>query len=165
MKAAVCWATERARGIVLSPCDRASGCTDGSTVLDVLRQKHPDPPVPATFLHCDVLPQLEEVEITGCHVLLSARRIQGGAGPGGCDASHWQDVLLRYGAHSSQLRDAVVALSRRLANTIVPWDQISTLVSNRLIALDKCPRVRPVGVGETHRRIVGKVVCMATHVD
>ena len=141
--------------------------TDGSTVLDMLRRKHPDPhsPVKATFLHCDVLPQLEEVEITGCHVLLSARRIQGGAGPGGCDACHWQDVLLRYGAHSSRLRDAVAALSRRLANTIVPWDQVRALVSNRLIALDKCPGLRPVGVGETLRRIVGKAVCMVTRVD
>ena len=51
LKAAICWATERARGIVLSPCDRVSGCTDGSTVLDVLHQKHLDPntPVKATL--------------------------------------------------------------------------------------------------------------------
>ena len=68
-------------------------------------------------------------------------------------------------AHSSRLRDAVAALSRRLANTIVPWDQVRALVSNRLIALDKCPGVRPVGVGETLRRIVGKAVCVATRVD
>ena len=113
MKATVCWATERARGIVLSPYDRASGYTDGSTVLDVLHLKHPDPCIPASalFHHCDVLPQFEDVEITSCHVLLSARRIQGGAGPGGCDTCYWQDVLLRYGAHSSRLRDAVAALS------------------------------------------------------
>ena len=66
LKAAVRWATERARSIVLSPCDWASGYTDGSTVLDVLRLKHPDPciPVSASFLHCDVLPQFEDVKIT-----------------------------------------------------------------------------------------------------
>ena len=109
LKAAVRWATERARGIVLSPCDWAGGYTDGSTVLDVLSLKHPYPciPVSALFLHCDVLPQFEDVEITSCHVLLSACRIQGSAGPGGRDACHWQDVLLRYGAHSSHFRDAV----------------------------------------------------------
>ena len=28
-----------------------------------------------------------------------------------------------------------------------------------------CARVHPVGVGETLRRIVGKAVCMGTHVD
>ena len=110
LKTAVRWTTERAKGIVLSPCDWAGSYTDGSTVLDVLRLKHPDPciPVSASFLCCDVLPQ---VEITSYHVLLSAHRIQGGAGPGGCDACHWQDFLLRYGAHSFHLRDAVAALS------------------------------------------------------
>ena len=38
-------------------------------------------------------------------------------------------------------------------------------MSNCLNSLDKYPRVRPVGVGETLRRIVGKAVCMATCVD
>ena len=98
-------------------------------------------------------------------MFLSARRIQGGAGPGGCDARHWQDVLLRYGAYSSCLRDTVAALSCRLANTIVPWDQVRALVSNRLIALDKYLGVRPVDVGETLRRIFGRAVYIATRVD
>ena len=59
----------------------------------------------------------------------------------------------------------LLLLSRRLANTIVPWNQVRALVSNRLIALDKCPGVRPVGVGETLRWVVGKGVCMAVRID
>ena len=86
-------------------------------------------------------------------------------GPDGCDACHWQDVLLHYGAHSSRLRDAVAALYCRLANTIVLWDEVQVLMSNRLITLDKCPGVCPVGVGETLRRIICKAVCMATRID
>ena len=88
----------------------------------------------------------EDVELTGRHILLSARRIQGGAGPGGCDACHWRDALLRYGAHIAKLRDAVAALACRMTNSITPWDELCALTSNRLIALDNCPGVRPIGI-------------------
>ena len=100
-KTVVRWETERTRGIVLSPSDLLDDSST-TTVIDILRQKHP-----AAFsdfvslLKCDHLAQLEDVEITGSHILCSARRIQGGAGPGGCDSCHWCDVLLHYGAHGA----------------------------------------------------------------
>ena len=78
------------------------------------------------------------------------------------DANHWQDVLLRYGAHSNHLCDSVAALVCHLSNTITPWDDIRALVSCRLIALDKNPGIRPIGIGETLRRIIGKTMCSLT---
>ena len=165
VKAAIRWATERTRGVVLSPSDLLDDSST-TTVMDILCQKHPPPSSDfVSLLKCDPLPQLEDVQITGSHILCSARRIQGGAGLGGCISCHWRDVLLRYGAHSARLRDAVAALSRRLANTIFPWNDIHALVSNRLIALDKCPGVRPIGIGETLRHIIGKAICSATRGD
>ena len=76
VKSAVRWATERTRGIVLSPSDMLDGST---TVMDALRQKHPGPcpPDSTTLLKSDSLPQLADVEITGGHILCAARRIQG----------------------------------------------------------------------------------------
>jgi len=53
-------------------------------------------------------------------------------------------IILCYGAHSARLRDAVAALACRLANTIMSWDDICALVSNHLIALNKCPGVQPM---------------------
>ena len=113
----------------------------------------------------DKLPFLEDSEITGSYILTIAHQLQGGAGPGGCDASHWRDVLLRYGTSSTHLHDFVAGLCRHLCNSIVPWDSIRALVASRLIALDKCLGVKPIGIGETLRRIIGKAVYLATHLD
>ena len=74
-------------------------------------------------------------------------------------------ALLCYGNHSAHLHDAVAALTRQLANTITPWSDVCALVSNRLIALDKCPGVRPIGIAETLRRVIGKAICSATCAD
>ena len=159
---AVRWLTERAsNGGVLSPLSMVD--TD-RTVLDVLKEQHPHPSVPVekAFLSCDSLPPIIDVDITAAHVEKIARQIQGGAGPGGTTAILWHDCLLRYGSHSIKLRDSMAGLARRLANTIVPWNDIRALMANRLIALDKCPGVRPIGIGEAPRRILGKIIVMAT---
>jgi len=165
VKAAVRWVTEHTRGELLMPNDTIND--SGITVLDVLHQKHPSaqPPKASSLVPWATLPLFEDVEITGSHLLFVAHHIQGGAGPGGCDAGHWKDVLLHFGAHSSRLCNVVVALTHRLLNSIVPWNDIRALVANHLIALDKCPGVCPIGIGETLRCVIGKVVCYATRVD
>ena len=57
VKAAVWWATERTRGELLMPTDVVDN-TSGTTVLDVLRQKHlrARPPKASSLVPCDVLP-------------------------------------------------------------------------------------------------------------
>ena len=172
VRAAMRWVTDQAKGCVLQPTDVTEiRCEDGSmkkvTVMEALHQKHPNPqnPFRSSLVKCAELPFLGNLDITSNHILHIAGRIQGSAGPGGLDASHWQDALLRYGAHSERLRDAVAVLTRRLANTITPWNDIRALLANRLIALDKCPGVRPIGIGETLRRIMGKAVSLVTRDD
>ena len=136
-------------------------------VIDALRSKHPDPHPPhsSTLLIASSLPLLENIEITGSHISIVARRIQGSAGPGGCDAPHWQDILCRFGSCSRRLCDAVAELTRLLANSLVDWPRFQALLSNRLIVLDKSPGVRPIRVGEMLRRIIGKAVCLVTRND
>ena len=77
----------------------------------------------------------------------------------------WQEFLLCHGAQSSRLRDAVADLACFLANRIVNWMDTCALMSSRLIALDKFPGVRPIGIGEVLWRILGKVMMLITGVD
>ena len=73
---------------------------DGSivreSVTEILKTKHsdPHPPHSSSLLSVNELPLFEDIEITGAHIYKIVFSIQGGAGPGGCDASHWNDVLL-----------------------------------------------------------------------
>ena len=76
--------------------ERASrGLLDPDTVVSTeqnhsIAVKDPEPCVPpvSALPCCDILPLLEDIEVSGAHVQAVACRIQGGAGPGGCDAAH-----------------------------------------------------------------------------
>ena len=52
-----------------------------------------------------------------------------------------------------------------MCNQILPWSKVRALVSGRLIALDKCPCVRPIGIGECLLRIFCKRVAEFTKLD
>eukprot|EP00957_Ditylum_brightwellii_P100489 7660363-Ditylum_brightwellii.AAC.1 len=74
--------------------------------------------------------------------------MQGAAGPGDVDLIAWQGWLLCFCAASCCLHKSVAAVACWLANTLPAWAAYRAIVTGRLIALDKCPGVCPVGVGE-----------------
>ena len=49
-----------------------------------------------------------------------------------------------------------------LSNGRPPWDAYQAMMSGRLIALDNQSGVRPVGVGETWRRLMAKCLLRVT---
>ena len=59
---------------------------------------------------------------------------------------------------SRALCDAIAAVGRRLCSTYVDPVGLKAFTACRLIALDKQPGVRPIGIGEVSRRIVGKAI-------
>ena len=63
------------------------------------------------------------------------------------------------------MRDLVSQLGNLIANEIISWRKIKALFSCRLIALDKQPGVRPIGIGKTLRRLLGKAVADLTGDD
>ena len=111
IRAAVRWLSGHSSGMVLPSnstikLKHPDGTVSQTTVFEVLKMKHPEPhsPSASTLLKCDSLPLRLDLEVTGAHIHY-ASRIQRSAGPSGTDANHWQDVLLRYGAHSNRLCD------------------------------------------------------------
>ena len=70
----------------------------------------------------------------------------------GCSPSFWFP--------QKRLCDAVADLIRLLANSIIDFPLIQALMANCLIALDKSPGVRSIGIGETLHRVIGKTVCL-----
>ena len=56
-------------------------------------------------------------------------------------------------------------LDNLIANEIISWLKIKALISRRLIAIDKKLEIRPIGIGETLRRLLGKAVANLTGDD
>jgi hypothetical protein len=61
-------------------------------------------------------------------------------------------------AVSANLCNAIAAVARRLSTNVLSPDSMGALLANRLIPLDKSPGIRPIGIGEVLRRIIGKTV-------
>ena len=131
----------------------------GNRVLEVLRAKHPEarPPTAASLTPYTGCPtELTPMDITDDTVMAIAGRLSGGAGPGGPDSVSLQHWLLRFGSASAELRLIVGEFIEWMSNGQPPWAAYPALMSGRLIALNKQQGIRPVGVGETWRRLMAK---------
>jgi len=82
------------------------------------------------------------------------------------DADSWKQFLCSraYGKLPLQLAEAIAGLAKRLCSEQIHPDLLTEFTSCRLIPLDKgadkdgMPGIRPIGIGEVLRRIVGKSV-------
>ena len=82
----------------------------------------------------------------------------GAAGPSGIDADAWRWMCTAFSEASDLLCDALAASARRLATEHVDPVTLEAYVASKLIPLDKDPGVRPIGIGEVVRRIIGKAI-------
>ena len=144
--------------------------TSRKTVMDVLEEKHPDPK-PA---YPEAL--LEEADNDSFHpaifdnltaesIRAAALHTQGAAGPSGLDALSWRRLCTAFGQKSNDLCAALAAVARRISTTFIDPSILQAYTSCRLIPLDKHPGVRPIGIGEVVRRIIGKAVMRIVKYD
>ena len=67
--------------------------------------------------------------------------------------------------NSDSLCEALRAATIRLASEEIDEKSMEGFVASRLVALDKDPGVRPIGIGEVFRRIIGKAIARATRTE
>ena len=87
-----------------------------------------------------------------------AQQMDGSAGPSGLNAGDWKRMCSSFRGTLEDLCNAIARLTRKLCSSYLGPEGISALIACCLIALDKCPGVRPVGIGETLRRLISKGV-------
>ena len=133
------------------------------TVFDILRDKHP----PAAELQAGAVldgappnpPHPVQFEaLTRQGIRQAALHTTGAAGPSGVNADSWRRMCTSFADVSDQLCDALAACARRVAGTYIDPSSLVAYTACRLIPLDKHPGVRPIGIGEVMRRIIGKAI-------
>ena len=138
--------------------------SDGRPVLGILRDKHPEgQPLEPNCIqsqHPRTLPYHPAVfdKISARLLRRHAMNTHGSAGPSGLDADDWRRLLSAFGQTSTNLCKLVAKFAKRLATSIIPPDDLIAYNGCRLVALDKCPGVRSIGIGEVMRRITGRLI-------
>ena len=138
----------------------------------LLVRKHPDPS-PATPMS---LINPSTTTLPSCHPIIfdcldgdlirhTAVRIEGSAGPSGVDALGWRCLCTSFRTTSSNLCHSLASVARRISTSFIDPDALQPLLNCHLIALNKNPGVRPIGIGETSRRIIAKAVLFVVKQD
>ena len=143
---------------------KSTDVLNGKTIAEILQEKHPD----GRELHHSTLTETNSTNtdfhpivfesINATLIRSSALKAGGSAGPSGLDVKDWRRLCTSFYQHSDDLCDAVAAVTKRLCTKYVDPDSVESLMACRLIALNKNPGVRPIGVAETLRRIMGKAI-------
>ena len=136
--------------------------TNSLTTCDVLRAKHPMgiPACPEPLLENtpEVVNPIIYSSLDADCVLGAALHTHGAAGISGLDAFAWRRLCSSFKSASRDLCHALAAVGRRICSSRIHPDNLSAFVACRLIPLNKCPGVRPIGVGEVPRLIISKAI-------
>ena len=114
--------------------------------------KHPNKP-----------PIVEEAIATdygGEAICACALKTNGSAGPSGINAAGWRRICTSFKS-SAQLCSSMALVAKKLCTVYVDPDDQSSFTASRLIALDKHPGMRSIGIYEVSRRIISKVILTA----
>eukprot|EP00794_Sanderia_malayensis_P001504 gene1504-biopygen1250 len=136
------------------------------TILE-LQKKHPQAAdIDESVLLQGPIPFVDPVffeNLDDSIILKAAMQTRGSSGPSGLDTEGWRRILVSksFGNIGQNLRNSLASFARKIcsidvhitANSSTNIGSIEAYLACRLIPLDKCPGVRPIGVGtETYYR-------------
>ena len=156
--------TQQGRGGVLHVHDPVDASDpDSLTIIDVLKSKHPHDQAQPASIDSVLLPSTDAPEIHSVvfdridtsSIRSAALRTKGSAGPSSINAHCWRRLCTSFKTASEDLYHSLAQVTRRLCTLFVDPRGLSALLACCLIALDKCPSVRPTGV---FRRIISKAI-------
>ena len=133
-------------------------------VLNDLKMKHPAPaPIQPNILLNGPLEQVPTNyfdSIDEATIRKASKMTNGAAGPSQFDADQYRRILCSktFKTEGKDLREQIAILARNVASNLIDPDILDSYVACRLIPLNKNPGVRPIGIGEILRRIVGKAI-------
>ena len=140
-------------------------------VMEQLKEKHPEPQGvqlgSLLFGPIKDVPDTLYYEINGDMVRDAALITKGSGGPSGVDANGFRRILIckSFKRSGTELCEAIASMTKRLCTEHVDPRGLEAILANRLIPIDGEGAVRPIGVGEVLRRIMGKCVTKVTKPD
>ena len=144
---------------------------NGETVLQLLKSKQPSsqPYDPALVVDDwpNTLPQNpSKFQRIDAHVIRRATlKSGGGHGQPGFDDLEWRRYLTASGSCSESLCRTVAKIAVRVATEEQDPTSLQAYNACRLLPPDKSPGVRPIGVGEVLRRIIGRTIVSCIQTD
>ena len=142
---------------------------DSPSVRETLTNKHPrgeaaHPECIVSSLPPEIHPVVFE-SIDASAICSASLRTTGSAGPSGLDAYEWRRLCTAFNSALAGICSALAQVAIRLCTSYVDLRSLSPLLACRLIALDKHPGVRPIGIVDTARRIIAKAVLFTIRPD
>ena len=168
-RAALRLLSDQSKGGILHLDDLVETDEGQRKVKDILADKHPPgkPAHPDAIINeplPDVHPVLFE-PLDAAMIRSAALHTNGSAGPSGLDAFGWRRLCTSFKSSSSELCHSLALVAKRLCIELVDPTSIAPLMASCLIALDKNPGIRPIGIGDTARRIIAKAILNITRQD
>ena len=136
-------------------------------VMRQLKEKHPNPQ--EACLGSLLFGPMEDIpDFIYQQIIYAALRTKGSGGPSGVDSNGFRRILgsKSFKKPGIELCEAIATMTRRLCTEYIDPVGVEAILANRLIPLDKGEgAVRPIGVGEVIRRVMGKCVMQVTKPD